>query len=349
MQHLRFTFALETVYNFHLLKSQAMKRLFLSISLSFISAMVVAQPVLTGPAINPVAGDAFIGYTCDTNGLSYGIAGPGITWDMSGLTSIAATPFSVVECEGTPYCEHFAISNITFTAGLDYYYNYEDSERWWQVGAYYTGLGLEYIIQKEHTVLSYPFSYGAYRIVDTAMGDSDWAPYVFFKEIDTLNADAYGTLILPTGTFANVLRVHAVIHIADSAAGSGITSYKRRESYFWYQPGFHYYLLTMSYDTAAGICYVNSISYYKQIAYAGISQQIENTKIIIAPNPTTGNISINGAGHVSIKIYNIIGKLIKEENNTDNISIAEFPSGMYFIKLFNEQGQMIKQDKIIKL
>jgi hypothetical protein len=72
------------------------------------------------------------------------------------------------------------------------------------------------------------------------------------------------------------------------------------------------------------------------------------TQISILPNPTTGNISLTGAGNVNIKVYNIIGQLIKEATNTDNISISEFPSGMYFVRLFNEQGALIKQDKIIK-
>ena len=43
-----------------------------------------------------------------------------------------------------------------------------------------------------------------------------------------------------------------------------------------------------------------------------------------------------------------MGQLIKEANHTDNISLSEFPAGMYFIKLFNEQGEMVHVDKVIK-
>jgi len=74
----------------------------------------------------------------------------------------------------------------------------------------------------------------------------------------------------------------------------------------------------------------------------------DNSQISIVPNPTTGNIYIKGTDIVNIKTYNTIGQLIKETHNTDNISLSEFPIGMYLIRLFNNQGEMIYTDKIIK-
>ena len=82
---------------------------------------------------------------------------------------------------------------------------------------------------------------------------------------------------------------------------------------------------------------------------ARINEQTANTEITLLPNPTNGNIFIRGAEHLSIKVYDVIGQLIKEEHNANNISIVEFPSGMYFINLFDGQGQVIKQDRIVKL
>jgi len=72
------------------------------------------------------------------------------------------------------------------------------------------------------------------------------------------------------------------------------------------------------------------------------------TPITIVPNPTTGYISITGITNVNIKVYNTIGQLIKEASNTDNVSITEFPARLYFVRVFNDQGSLIKQDKIIK-
>lgn len=70
--------------------------------------------------------------------------------------------------------------------------------------------------------------------------------------------------------------------------------------------------------------------------------------ITIIPNPTTGDITISGAGKTDIRVYNSVGQLIKEARNADNISIANSPAGLYVVKLFNEKGDIVYTDKIIK-
>jgi Secretion system C-terminal sorting domain len=70
--------------------------------------------------------------------------------------------------------------------------------------------------------------------------------------------------------------------------------------------------------------------------------------ISVIPNPTSGNISIKGAGTVNIKAYNTLGRQIKEATNTDHISLAEFHAGMYFIRVYNDKGEMILTDKVMK-
>lgn len=86
----------------------------------------------------------------------------------------------------------------------------------------------------------------------------------------------------------------------------------------------------------------------KLVAESSVNPIPNTPSISIIPNPTTGNISIKGAGLVNIKAFNTMGQLIKEATHTDNISLSEFPAGMYFIKLFNEQGEMVYVDKVIK-
>ena len=66
------------------------------------------------------------------------------------------------------------------------------------------------------------------------------------------------------------------------------------------------------------------------------------------PNPTTGAIHIRGAGIVNISVFNVLGQLMKEAHSTDDISISELPTGMYFLKLSDDHGEVIYQDKIIK-
>jgi len=78
----------------------------------------------------------------------------------------------------------------------------------------------------------------------------------------------------------------------------------------------------------------------------GVKEIKNDASISIIPNPTTGNISVNGMTNVNIKIYNAIGQLIIAANNTNHLFIHEFPTGLYIVKVFNEQGEFIKQEKL---
>jgi peptidoglycan hydrolase-like amidase len=75
---------------------------------------------------------------------------------------------------------------------------------------------------------------------------------------------------------------------------------------------------------------------------------INSTNYAIIPNPTTGAIYVKGTSNVHIRVYNIIGQQMKEAKNTDNISLAELPNGMYLVRLFDDEDRFIYQDKILK-
>jgi hypothetical protein len=80
----------------------------------------------------------------------------------------------------------------------------------------------------------------------------------------------------------------------------------------------------------------------------GIETMANGAQLSITPNPTNGHIQIRGVNTTNIKIYNAFGGVIKEANNTDNISIAEFPAGMYLIRLSDINGLPILQSRVIK-
>jgi hypothetical protein len=80
----------------------------------------------------------------------------------------------------------------------------------------------------------------------------------------------------------------------------------------------------------------------------GITNNNAVTAITIAPNPTTGDIAISGAGKTDIKVYNNLGQLVKEARKADAISVASLPVGMYLVKLFDDQGKLVYYDKIVK-
>ncbi len=68
----------------------------------------------------------------------------------------------------------------------------------------------------------------------------------------------------------------------------------------------------------------------------------------IFPNPANDLIYITGVPDPTIKIYNILGQQINEVYGADHISIAAFPPGMYFVKVFDTQNTLITQAKVVK-
>ena len=80
----------------------------------------------------------------------------------------------------------------------------------------------------------------------------------------------------------------------------------------------------------------------------GVNSINKQAAITIAPNPTTGEISILGTGCVDIRVYNMIGQLVKEVFHTDNFSIAEMPAGVYSVKLFDANGALIYNGQLIR-
>lgn len=85
--------------------------------------------------------------------------------------------------------------------------------------------------------------------------------------------------------------------------------------------------------------------------YTTLSTPEENLKnLTIYPNPTNGNtLYFNFTKEVTIRMYNILGKLIKTNkinSKNNNIDISAFPKGIYLLKI-NSENQFITK-KIIK-
>jgi len=72
------------------------------------------------------------------------------------------------------------------------------------------------------------------------------------------------------------------------------------------------------------------------------------TPISITPNPATDNIFVSGSNVARVYIFNVLGQLVKVAGYSDTVSISDLSNGMYLIKLSDENGLVIKVEKIIK-
>jgi hypothetical protein len=82
--------------------------------------------------------------------------------------------------------------------------------------------------------------------------------------------------------------------------------------------------------------------------YSGLSTA-EETPLTIFPNPANDEITISGVTPESIMIYDVMGKLVVSEfdTETNKIDIKNLPNGLYIIKIISVDGKLFT-DKIVK-
>lgn len=306
--------------------------LLLSIAISSVFA-AYAQPTLTAATNAPVAGDVFFGHDCDSRGVSRGAAGSGITWNLSTLTEEFLDTVGFVPCSVTPYCDSFPGSNlaIPFSDGSFFTYLSSSSTALQVVGEYGTSYHSKY--GNPWDFIYFPMSYHSYHS-DSVISQDSYGDISYIA--DTSHADAYGTLMLPSGTYSNVLRVHTK-RVAHVVSGSSPYSYKS-ESYVWFAAGFRFPLLVMEYDTSLGIEFLSYVAYYTSLTTGIENYNATNASFKLSPNPATATLQITTSVKTpsAFTITNTVGAVVMSgavNSPTQTLNISDLPTGLYYVKL----------------
>ncbi len=334
-----------------------MKQLFLFGACLLMTAAAFAQPTLTGATSNAVPGEGFIGHYCDTTGVTAGASGAGVTWNYASLTETQADTTIYAGCTGTLYCDSFPGSTLSTNDGMGYYeYYVTDATKFGQTGSG-DSYGLEYY-SKPLNLMMYPMTYGTLKLDTAVVAEPTYGDYTTY--LDTLAGDGYGTLILPSGTYTNALRVHFVTILIDSSNYLGTPSVDtaREDLYMWWTPGFHNPLLLMGYDTSAGASYLSNVIYYTQ-APTLVPSSIKGLNslggVSIYPNPAADEVHIRytatGNEQATISLTDMVGRTVGErlvENvtagvNTINYSVASLPPGVYLMRIQTATNSVVRQ------
>lgn len=85
-------------------------------------------------------------------------------------------------------------------------------------------------------------------------------------------------------------------------------------------------------------------------AMSSFAEQSENRTGQFYPQPANDRIFFNSSDQITaVKIFNILGKeVVAFDNLKSSISIAEFPQGVYFLKIHTHNGHEKLQKLIIK-
>ncbi len=109
-------------------------------------------------------------------------------------------------------------------------------------------------------------------------------------------------------------------------------------------------ITTRSINNSEWESYVSTYYAYKQ-GDAIVENSINNLRIY--PNPATTQLSIDYGDYIikDVKIYDVTGRCIKQEEvnlNRISIDVSDLHRGIYFLKINTEKGSMTRKVHIIR-
>jgi hypothetical protein len=70
--------------------------------------------------------------------------------------------------------------------------------------------------------------------------------------------------------------------------------------------------------------------------------------INVYPNPFNEEIKIEASKNVQVSIVDITGKVVIPITTEKTIATSQFAAGLYFMKIYNEDGSLIETRKLNK-
>jgi len=302
-----------------------------------------AQTTITSSGVIPVIGETVSDHRTTFN--SPGASGANQTWNFASWGSNATVILHVVNPTSTTYGSSFPNANTAYTtvgSSSAAYYKYS-STAMQNYGAF-SNVVIAY--SNPEDLMRYPFTYNN-TYTDTWSAQYVNNSYTFYRKgSSTVTADGYGTLITPSGTFTNVLRVHLVQTYQDSAfLGTPYIVTYNNDEYMWYKEGMHYQLAsTFNLIPSVGNSMSGSTWTDASSGVETLSDMISSWRLY--PNPASDklNIEINLEKNqdMEINLYNSMGQKINAYKVPEaafgeylqEIDVEHLPKGVYFIEIF---------------
>jgi Secretion system C-terminal sorting domain len=302
-----------------------------TLAFAILSISLIGQPILNASDINPlnVSANRFI---ANNTNVAVGATGANQTWNFSGLTLISSGAGSSISVSTAPYASSFpttnffvnSISNSNSSYG---YYNLTNNKL--ETVGISNDSGIVVTFTNPQTIFEFPFVYNQV-INDTFTINTD-------PTINTISSkyDAYGTLTNAFGTFNSVFRIKQV---------NGLTGY------VWIKLNPYQELMSAIVNANGTISYT-----VNQSTVLSNYQNVYENQFSIFPNPTSGNFSIKNnlfENETFLNVFDILGNKIisneKIDNNSKEIDLSNFASGMYFVKISDVNNNILQTEKIIK-
>ncbi|MCB9305329.1 MAG: T9SS type A sorting domain-containing protein [Lewinellaceae bacterium] len=335
------------------------------------SGFLFAQPLLSPSDLYSI-GDVIFLQDADTAGVNPGNGGANLTWDFSNLqplNGMDAVKYTYLAPASTPYSSTFPGANLAVKIDFDtimYGYAIKEPNQ-------YTFLGIKnaFLVQyyTNPDVQLKPLSYNGSFQEDFANYTDSGSGVIFYAEGSrTTTYDGYGTLITPSGTFPNAIRIKAVSSQVDSAEFDDVKIINNTDitTYDWFvpnQPGVAltvYYTHTISSTFFPGFPpFVTDFGVVKSVNYTsdfttGVNDQRDRLAgiqvQISGANPVSDLLSLQitadaGRDDLQMLIADAGGRVLESRvlpisggQNRIDLPVSHFQSGTYVVTLTDGRG-----------
>jgi hypothetical protein len=334
-----------------------MKRIILIAILLLSYAGTNAQITLTA-SNNLDVGDTYQYDIFDeVSSLDLGTTGSGNSWDFSGISGIfiEGIPAECVHPAGTPFADSAAVADANICTkpagsldGAYAYYNQNSSHQVLLAHGHYATGNISFANYYDDLVgMELPFTYG-----DTYMDGYDVKIYnvtaggYLMRDSGTIytEADAYGALITPAGTYNNVLRVTTTTTSFTWMNFAGVWTFTGMSStinYDWFAEGIKVPVMSVT-EFVGSTGY--STKYLSDYNFpVGIREEKLN-EFDLYPNPAINQITIRCSSDIQEwKVISMNGQVLDEGRNARRsksyyLSLSALNPGMYLLEIRYPDG-----------
>lgn len=330
-----------------------MKKLLLSI-LSLSALTVSAQLTQSNHAF--VAGDTYSTVPCNTVGISPGAGGTGATWNYSITPSTTVTTdYAASTSTNTAYNP----ANIFVTAGTNnnsYYLASSTELKYYGGDMVMNMFNMNFIYTSPAYYAVYPMSLNTTTTVATSGSATATSPLSgsgTFNGSCTVLADGTGTLVLPSKTFTDIIRVKTNQDIV--ATISLLTATVNTEVYDYYSPSASKApILTINTSTIISSLgtstqtFVTALSNYDVVSVQ--ESQKSTIELNVFPNPASNivNFTTLSLEAAKVLVYDVTGKLVSTTTfdiGKSHMNASHLPSGLYIYQVVNKENVTLKTGK----
>jgi choice-of-anchor B domain-containing protein len=102
------------------------------------------------------------------------------------------------------------------------------------------------------------------------------------------------------------------------------------------------------YPETVNICDAAFDNFYVTDFSMASTDELLTDQISIFPNPVTSELNILGVLAGSVQIRDVSGKMVSEQGLNGAVDMSGLQKGIYLISILNDQGQLLKIEKVIK-